>query len=205
MVAATDGLRITLQVTPGAVAGSWRGYVRHQDGSELAQLHGPSIGDVEREGTLWALRWLQTRGIKGYVTRHPDSAGPEPPRQANKPAIHLTFHEYEVPRDYARQSFLRGHRGTQMFAATVRDGQLRVIVSSDPAGRGGQHLVHVSASVGKPNKKGAFRAPTDDELEAVRSHFFLGVQSQEVPSEDDPHVRHLWQAERRLGEPTPKR
>ena len=115
-------------------------------------------------------------------------------RRPQTPTLHLTFHECEVPSDFARQSFLRGHRGTQMFAATVRDGQLRVILSADPAGRRGRHLVHVSASVVKPDKKGPFRRPTDAELEAVRAHFFPGVRSEEVPSEDDPHVRHLWES-----------
>lgn len=110
--------------------------------------------------------------------------------------MNLIWNEIELPRDFARKAFLRGHRELQGFMAVVGDGELRVLLSMDPAGSRGQYLRHASASVGKPWAIGAFRRPTDKELAAVKARFMPGIESEEVPAENNQHTRHLWQSER---------
>jgi len=109
-----------------------------------------------------------------------------------KSALALNFYETVIPPAeracYAAAGAIRVHG----YAATVHDGQLRVLTSYDPTEPGVREH-HVSVSVGKPGKIGSFRRPTDDEIEAVKS-LWSREQFEEIETEH-PHVRHLWEVE----------
>ena len=114
-----------------------------------------------------------------------------------------SFFACRVPELLRRNYELLGGRSLARFAASVRDGLLRVQFGYEPAGRQGGLLLHVSLSVGKTGDLHPFRRPTDDEVEAVKRGLWSLVQFEESRGAVDlaeepsqhPHVRHLWEIE----------
>ncbi len=105
------------------------------------------------------------------------------------------FNEIEVPQLLRDHLEPRGTRGLARYSATIWGGELRVQVSRDPAGKHGEHLTHVSVSVGRFGEAASSRRPTDAEMQAVREGLFSLVQFEEEET-DHPHVRHLWEIKR---------
>lgn len=87
-----------------------------------------------------------------------------------------------------------GGRNLQMLKAALPEHaqELRLMTGKEPAGPKRELITHISLSVGLAGHQNTFRRPTDEECDAAKSLFPL-MTFEEIPSQDDPHVRHYWE------------
>jgi hypothetical protein len=108
-------------------------------------------------------------------------------------SLALSFRRINTPREWLERYALDGGRCLARYVADLADGQLRLMVAQEPAGKGGRRLTHVSLSVGRGNGP-PHRRPSDEESQAALSLFPL-VEFDEMPT-DHPQFRHFWERQR---------